>query len=545
MVGHEVERGEAERTGLPPGVEAMIEEARSAERASRHVIARQCYEGALRRLRHAVHAPSASALLRWIGRTHDATGDLEAAMDCYEAAHAVALASGASASVAHVLNLRAIIMFQRGRLRLATRLYHEARGLATESGEWSLVAMADQNLGNVANVHGDRDLARRCYYRSLKRYRGLGLEEYVGPLLNNIGRLHTDVGDWREAEAVFSQAIESCERVDNPSQRILIDVNLTRLYLSQNDLRRARASCADARTLSMSLNDRRWLGEIYKHRGEIALKSDRLREAEECFRRALEEAANREDLLLEAEISKEMAQLFRLEHRNREVLEWLNRAHKAFDTLRARRDLADVDEQIASLEEGFASIVREWGDSIESKDHYTQGHCERVADRACELAIVAGLAPRELTWFRMGALLHDVGKVSVPARILNKPGPLDEDEWAIIKRHPEAGVELLANIDFPWDVRPMVLHHHEQWNGEGYPHGLAGIEIPFAARILCVADVFDALTTNRSYRPAFPPRRALEIMERDTGHIFDPTLFGLFRKITAGEAMPNVDGPPS
>lgn len=523
---------------LPPTVDALIEKARTAERASRHGFARRCYEQALHRLRHADHAPSASSLLRWIGRTYDATGDFEAALDCYEAALAVALACGDTTAVAYVLNLRAIIMFQRGRLMQAERLYREARRLAGDAGEWKLVAMVDQNLGNVANVHGDRDATRVYYNRSLERYRELGLEEYVGPLLNNVGRLHTDVGAWGEAEETFALAIESCERVSNPSYRVLIDVNLTRLYLCQNDLARARAACDDALETSMALGDNRWLGEIHKHMGVICLKANQRRQAEESFRTALKEAESREDLLLEAEITQEMARLFRLEERNREVLECLNRAHEVFATLRAQRDLAVVDVQIARLEESFTIIVREWGDSIESKDHYTQGHCERVADRACELAIAAGLSPHDLTWFRMGALLHDVGKVSVPAEILNKPGPLDDDEWAIMKRHPEAGVELLANVEFPWDVRPMVLHHHEQWNGKGYPHGLAGTEIPLPARILCVADVFDALTTIRSYRAAFPPRRALQIMENDTGHVFDPDIFDLFKANATGKTMP-------
>lgn len=516
---------------VPLDVVDLIEEARGAERSSRYVVAREHYEAALRCLPDADSAPLASALIRWIGRTYETTSDFEAALDCYEAALAVARASDASADVAHVLNCRGALMFRRGRLEEAKRLYVESRAMAVDAGEWKLVAMVDQNLGTVANVHGDHELARSQYYRSMEQYSALGLEQYVGPLLSNIGRLHTDLGEWREAEAAFGRAIVICEREGDVSHRVVIEVNQARLYLSTHDLRRARVACDDALELSMSLKDDRWLGEIYKNSGVISLESHRPRLAEAAFRRALREAERREDLLLEAEITKEMAHLFHSEKRHPEVLQCLNRAHDAFSVLRARRDLAAVDQAIAKLEESFATIVRDWGDSIESKDYYTQGHCERVAAGACELATAAGVGAQDLAWFRMGALLHDVGKVTVPSEILNEPGPLTDDQWTIMKRHPENGVKLLADVEFPWDIRPMVLHHHEHWDGGGYPHGLKGSEIPMAARILCVADVFDALTTTRSYRTAFSPEAALKIMKDDAGRVFDPELFEIFATI--------------
>jgi HD-GYP domain-containing protein (c-di-GMP phosphodiesterase class II) len=139
-------------------------------------------------------------------------------------------------------------------------------------------------------------------------------------------------------------------------------------------------------------------------------------------------------------------------------------------------------------------------------------------------------------WFRMGALLHDVGKVSVPLTILNKCGKLDDDEWAVMTRHPVYGVELLEGIEFPWDVRPMVRHHHERWDGSGYPDRIAGEEIPLEARILTIADIYDALTTTRSYRAAFTHQRAMEILASEVGTSVDPLLFELF----ASEVAPRI-----
>jgi putative nucleotidyltransferase with HDIG domain len=179
----------------------------------------------------------------------------------------------------------------------------------------------------------------------------------------------------------------------------------------------------------------------------------------------------------------------------------------------------------------FLDIVAQWGQSIESADRYTRGHCERVANYACALAREVGVEREVLLWFRMGALLHDVGKIVVPPEILNKPGRLTPDERAVIERHPDAGVELIGDIEFPWDIRPMVRHHHEAWDGSGYPAGLAGEAIPLAARILCVADVYDALASDRPYRPAFPHQRTLEIMAAEAGTRLYPALFDLFRTL--------------
>ncbi len=148
----------------------------------------------------------------------------------------------------------------------------------------------------------------------------------------------------------------------------------------------------------------------------------------------------------------------------------------------------------------------------------------------------------------MGALLHDVGKIVVPSSILNKPGPLTTEEWATMKRHPQAGVHLLREIEFPWDIRPMVRHHHEHWDGSGYPDGLVGDDIPLSARILCLADVFDALTSSRSYRAGLTRAHALSVMGEDCGKIFDPTLFELLEGLytpapAAWKKRSGIEGP--
>jgi diguanylate cyclase (GGDEF)-like protein/putative nucleotidyltransferase with HDIG domain len=220
--------------------------------------------------------------------------------------------------------------------------------------------------------------------------------------------------------------------------------------------------------------------------------------------------------------------------RNRDVLQQLNRARALFTQLRARPELADVGEKVGNLEQEFVHVARRWGESIEAKDRYTQGHCQRVADLACTIAEHSGMGGEDLFWFRIGALLHDVGKIVIPPEVLNKPGKLDDGEWALMKSHTTAGVEMLADIEFPWDVRPMIVSHHERWDGRGYPHGIAGDDIPVVARILTVADVYDALTSVRSYKRAMTHDEAMGIMRSDVGRVFDPMVFAWFEACVVG-----------
>jgi diguanylate cyclase (GGDEF)-like protein/putative nucleotidyltransferase with HDIG domain len=305
-------------------------------------------------------------------------------------------------------------------------------------------------------------------------------------------------------------------------------VNCAALQIEKRDFPEAKRRCDRAMALAEHLDDARANGEAEKVYGIIARETGDLAAAEMHLTKARAMAATAIDLALEGDANRELAELFGRVGRNRETLQALNRAHACFTQLRARHELADVGRRMARLEGDFLDVVRKWGESIESKDVHTQGHCERVADLAGALAAKAGLDETSLFWFRIGALLHDVGKLIVPAEVLNKPGKLSDEEWALVRQHPAAGEQMLADVQFPWDVAPMVRSHHERWDGGGYPDGLTAENIPLPARILCVADVYDALTTERSYKRAFSQLEAIEIMRREVGKQFDPALFTLF-----------------
>ena len=519
---------------LPPALQSLLAEAREAERAGRRPRARELFERILHELPHGDVSRFAAALLRWIGRTWFDDGDLDAAGDCYEAALSIAETMGDEACAAHAVNMIAGVCWRRGAPDEAEKLYLRGLELGTRGGDRTLVAMIEQNLGIIANMQGDFQGALRRYTASLDGYRTLGLTSYIAPLLNNLGMLHTHRGRWRLAGRAYAEALAACARTGDVSTRIMIEVNRTELHIAQRDWATARTACDSAHALMRQSGDTRGLGETHKQYGVIAREQQRFEEASDHLRDAMRIAVQTQDHLLTAETAREFAELFWRMRRNSESLRWLTHAHRLFAELRARRDLADVGARVERLEQFFLTMVKDWGESIESKDRYTRGHCERVAEYACALAASLGYDPEQLFWFRLGAFLHDVGKLSVPSEILNKPGQLTDEERLVVEGHPLAGVELLSDTDFPADIVPMVRSHHERWDGHGYPDRLRGEDIPLAARILCVADVYDALTTDRPYRRGYERPVALRIMSDEVGRVFDPAVFAAFVRLGSG-----------
>lgn len=197
-------------------------------------------------------------------------------------------------------------------------------------------------------------------------------------------------------------------------------------------------------------------------------------------------------------------------------------------------------------DELFKIFVMALASFLDARDKYTRYHSRRVAQIGTLLAerglgslVEQGrlgpeyLLPEDMiTGITVGGLLHDIGKIGIPDQVLNKPGKLTDEEYDLIKQHPVIGAEGLKNVPFPWpEVLPIVRHHHEKWNGKGYPDLKAGDDIPFEAQIIGVADFYDALTTNRPYRKAFTPMKALTIMKEEVGTFFNPILIEAFELI--------------
>lgn len=196
------------------------------------------------------------------------------------------------------------------------------------------------------------------------------------------------------------------------------------------------------------------------------------------------------------------------------ALEALETEHK-----RATKELQRRHDELRNT---FIATVNALASTVEMKDPYTAGHQQWVTRLACAIAKEMGLSEEQIEGIRMAGLIHDIGKINIPAEILTKPGHLSEIQYNLVKIHPQVGCDILREIKFPWPVAQIVLQHHERIDGSGYPQALSGDAIILEARILAVADTVEAMSSHRPYRAAHGIERALDEISRNRGTLYDP-----------------------
>ena len=516
-------RGLLEKAGE---IEVVGEAARGAE--------------ALELARGSGDAKGASMVLRSQGRLHFDRGRLDSAGECYEAALAVARVNGHARDIASALNGLAVVAQFRGQLQVAEQLFEEAGEQAEALGEDQLSAMISQNVGILANMRGDAARALQRYGAAVERLRRLGDDRARAFVLNNMGITHSTLGEWAAAELCFTASQELAERLRDLRTLSRVDINRAEMYLKRQNYEAAREAIDRAFQVAGRIGSDAGLGAAYKTYGMLYRGTGRGRLAEIQLGLALKLAHTCELPLLEAEVQDETARLHVQQGRSREALRALNEAQQIFLRLEARRELVDVERRMERLEDTYLQALEMFEqENSEEHDPFATGRYQRVATLSSRVAEAVGLRGREVSWLRVAAYLYDLGRSRVPPAILNKPGALTPDEWEIMKQHPLASEEIAADLGFPEEIRPAIRHHHERWDGSGYPAGLRGEEIPMLARILALGDVYDALTSDRPYRPAFPPDDALTIMHAEAGRKLDPELFRVFRTVVAaGSARP-------
>jgi HD-GYP domain-containing protein (c-di-GMP phosphodiesterase class II) len=188
----------------------------------------------------------------------------------------------------------------------------------------------------------------------------------------------------------------------------------------------------------------------------------------------------------------------------------------------------NLQQSNTELVQAYDATIEGWAKALELRDMETEGHSRRVVTLTLDLSRKMGISRDLLTHIRRGALLHDIGKMGIPDAILQKPGKLTDEEWVIMRRHPMLAFDWLSSIDYLRPALDIPYYHHEKWDGSGYPRGLKGEEIPLAARIFAIIDVYDALSSDRPYRKAWPEEKIIDYLKEESGKHFDPKVVETF-----------------
>ena len=208
-----------------------------------------------------------------------------------------------------------------------------------------------------------------------------------------------------------------------------------------------------------------------------------------------------------------------------------------------RPEASGARESADEVLRAYEATLEGWIRALDLRDRETEGHSRRVVGLTEKLAVELGVCGEKLVHIRRGALLHDVGKMALPDSVLLKPGELTEEEQAVMRRHPEHAWEMLKGVDFLRPALDIPYAHHERWDGWGYPRGLSGAEIPFAARLFAVVDVWDALRYDRAYRAGWPAEKVKEHLREGAGTQFDPMVVPAFLRILERDGEPVFADP--
>jgi len=520
-------------------LDAVISAARRAELAGEWNDAEQGYTDALRRIQAGEQPQRGPEILRWLGRVHFERGEYEQAGIAFESSLVAAQRLNLRKECASALNAMAVVAQFRGTLDVAEALYERAGIIAEEVSADRLSAMIDMNIGTLASVRGDIGTSLMRYQSAHDLFRKLNDARGAGLVLNNIAILHSEVGEWAAAELSFNASFQLAERESDHATMGKIECGRADLYLKRQQYERARESCERAFRTFTRLGSDSGLGAVHRYYGILYRETGKAQMSHVHFALALKLARTCDSMLLEAETESERAKLYLNERQHRHALRSLNHAHKLYMELDARREILDLRRRLERMQDVYLQALEMWNHDAPTDDDRGPRRGRRVAEYALKLA--DALEYKGTDWLKIGAHMHDIGNSGLPKELLEKPGPLTAEEWQTVQQHTLLGSEIVNELEFPIELRPMIRNHHEHFDGTGYPDALRGDEIPVAARILCIADAFDALTSDRSYRPAFSTEQALNIMQSEAGRVFDPNMFEVFKQLMQPEQQADAD----
>ncbi|MHB0885458.1 MAG: HD domain-containing phosphohydrolase [Bacillota bacterium] len=516
-------------------------------------------------------------------------GLLKAAMEEFRIWLDEARRAGDNVDAALAENALGVACLEEASVDEALKYFQSARRRLAQGPRKDDVAMGkiEANLGSVLWHLGQYGRSERHLRRALVLLNDLDDEVLRGRVLMWLGGLHLDLGAYREALKRTNEALVLFERSGAQNYESMACTNLGITHGALAEYRRAQGYFERALAAGRALGDQKQIAYTYTEMARVYyLQSDYQLAMHFCNRSlvALFSDVNALDREEVGQVSLVFALIFEAIGQVVKGMIYARRASHYYGQLRARGRLAEADAVLRRLKtklsdsgqdlEGIPQMGDEslnpstggkkwrrltvyespkddparpdqdfseqelrfhyldtflrFADAIEAKDPYTRGHSERVTAYALKIAEAMDVSQRDRDVMALAGRLHDVGKVSISSAILNKPGALTAEEYETIQRHPVTGVDMTRFILTSDEAVSLVKHHHERYDGTGYPEGLKGETIPFLTRILSVADAYDAMTTDRAYRQAFPHSLAMEKLREEVGRQFDPGVVAAF-----------------
>lgn len=473
-----------------------------------------------------------------IGQLLAKQGDFERALGFLQRAIGAYRRSKDNTGLCRALRNLGVVYCELGDFDEAESAISEAIAISATAVDNLLYADLVNNLGAIMNMKGKRSRALELYRESLEIYlenNEIRKEAYTK---NNIGITFSEQGMVDDAYGYFKESYEISIKINDASLRLIAEINLAEVYTKRGNFERAKKH---SRSVEKYLTDEKLINvnliEVKKLNGRICFAEGHYDDALSEFCSALKVCREIGSKFHEAEVLMERGKLLRVTEQHFDALSDLENSYHIFKKIKAEGKQLQTEKIIDSVEQLYLEIFNSMGKMVDRKDSYTKGHSDRVASLSLLLAKELGLKTGVVKTIVAAALLHDIGKVKLSDSILKKPGRLTDEEFEEIKMHPENGVEILRGKEFPWDIKPLILHHHERVDGSGYPMKIRGEAIPLGARVICIADVFEALTSDRCYRAAYSIEKVMDIMKSESGTTFDPVLLnGFIELVERGDA---------
>lgn len=504
----------------------------------------------LEQVNHTAGLPPA---LNIAGLSYVRLGDPSEAMEYHLRALKICEDEGDKINEAEVYNHIAIIYVYWGDHRQALRYFNKSLALQQEIGNQFGQAIALINRCMTFKDLGNYQNALTSGLLSLKLLRKIQAQWPITMALSNVANVYLALGQTQAALNHFNQSLASANQFDDKFTHVYALLNAARAYYQLANYELARVHLYQGLKIAkesgqkgFQLECHELLAQTFKAEEDFEQALLHYEKFHQLNREVFNEQSDRRLKNLEVrhrtEIAQKEAQVYQL--RNVELERKIVERRKLEAELKsANAEISHFNQELEkkvrnrtkALQEAYDTTLAGWGHALELRDSETEGHSQRVTHLTLRLGRAMGLDEKDLIHIRRGALLHDIGKMGIPDAILLKAGPLTAEEMEIMQQHPQYAYELLKNIAFLQPALDIPRYHHERWDGAGYNHGLKGQQIPLAARIFAVVDVWDALTTTRPYHTAWPKDKAQAYISEQAGRQFDPDVVSAFLHIIAEE----------